>query len=1025
MKQITLFFSLLLFAFAGIAQVAINTDGAPAHESAILDVSSSLKGMLIPRLTTTQRTNISSPATGLLVFDSDLSVFYYYNGTEWAALEQSVISLNDITDAKTLGGSVFIGIGSGASQSSPSTNNTALGANSLTSTTTGKSNTSIGYKSMAFNTEGNYNNAVGLESLGSNTSGSNNNAYGFTSMYNNTTGTNNVGIGTQVLFNNSTGIENTVVGNLANYYNQTGSTNTIIGFEAGKGTTLHDKSGNVFLGYKSGFFEQGSNKLYIENSASGSPLIYGEFDNDLVRVNGILNINSAYEFPIVDGSSGQVLKTDGSGMLTWSGEVGATQINDLSDAISGSKSLFVGNECGINTVDLENENSGFGIAALKDNTTGYENTAIGWNALSQNVAGFRNTAIGPESLLDNIDGNYNTAIGPNSATYNISGNNNISIGYSAQYYNQAGSNNVGIGNSANINNHNGSNNTTIGFEAGKGTEYMNKSGNVMIGYQAGYSENGSNRLYIENSNSSSPLIYGEFDNDLLRINGTLDINNAYQLPTTDGTSGQTLVSDGSGTLAWTEAGATNINELSDGKTDVSSIFLGTNTGNLDDGSNYNVGFGQSAFQTNTSGSHSVAIGYSALYLNTTGQYNVAVGSSTLRNNTIGEGNTSIGHQALYSNTQGATNVGIGMGSLFSNNTGSSNVAIGHVSLFKNTSQSHNVAVGDSSLYFNGFGATLSTDAIKNTAVGARSLVNNTTGPSNSAFGYMALHQNTEGEDNCAMGVFALKSNIDGSQNVAIGNQALQSHTSGNINVGIGCGALLNSTSGSINVAVGGLAAQYTTVGIGNTAIGSTALNANVDGVNNTALGYNSFVNGSSYSNSTAIGVSAQPSSSNQVCIGNTAVTWIGGQVTWSTYSDGKAKKDVSEDVVGLDFITRLRPVTYYFDKDKMDELIGISDSISYPDKYNINMIKQSGFIAQEVEAAAVATGYNFSGIKKPEGQKDYYSLSYAEFVVPLVKAVQEQQITIQAQQETINELKKMEQELMELKEKIRLLEDMN
>jgi hypothetical protein len=60
---------------------------------------------------------------------------------------------------------------------------------------------------------------------------------------------------------------------------------------------------------------------------------------------------------------------------------------------------------------------------------------------------------------------------------------------------------------------------------------------------------------------------------------------------------------------------------------------------------------------------------------------------------------------------------------------------------------------------------------------------------------------------------------------------------------------------------------------------------------------------------------------------------------------------------------------------------------------------QSGFIAQEVEAAALAVGYDFHGVDKPKNENSHYGLRYAEFVVPLVKAVQEQQEVIDAQVE--------------------------
>jgi hypothetical protein len=60
-----------------------------------------------------------------------------------------------------------------------------------------------------------------------------------------------------------------------------------------------------------------------------------------------------------------------------------------------------------------------------------------------------------------------------------------------------------------------------------------------------------------------------------------------------------------------------------------------------------------------------------------------------------------------------------------------------------------------------------------------------------------------------------------------------------------------------------------------------------------------------------------------------------------------------------------------------------------------SLIRRSGFIAQEVEQAAQTSGYNFSGIIRPRTAQEHYSLSYESFVVPLVKAVQEQQLQIE------------------------------
>jgi len=83
------------------------------------------------------------------------------------------------------------------------------------------------------------------------------------------------------------------------------------------------------------------------------------------------------------------------------------------------------------------------------------------------------------------------------------------------------------------------------------------------------------------------------------------------------------------------------------------------------------------------------------------------------------------------------------------------------------------------------------------------------------------------------------------------------------------------------------------------------------------------------------------------------------------------------------------------------------------------LIRRSGFIAQEVERAAQASGYNFSGIIRPRTEQEHYSLSYESFVVPLVKAVQEQQQQIeQLKKEKKEEIERLEKRLIELENKL-------
>ncbi|MBI4647069.1 MAG: hypothetical protein HY738_10890 [Bacteroidia bacterium] len=75
------------FQFIYAQNIAItDDDGYTANSSAMLDVKSITKGILVPRVTTLQRTNILSPATGLLVFDTDAGSFFFYSGAGWVNL---------------------------------------------------------------------------------------------------------------------------------------------------------------------------------------------------------------------------------------------------------------------------------------------------------------------------------------------------------------------------------------------------------------------------------------------------------------------------------------------------------------------------------------------------------------------------------------------------------------------------------------------------------------------------------------------------------------------------------------------------------------------------------------------------------------------------------------------------------------------------------------------------------------------------------------------------------------------------
>jgi trimeric autotransporter adhesin len=318
------------------------------------------------------------------------------------------------------------------------------------------------------------------------------------------------------------------------------------------------------------------------------------------------------------------------------------------------------------------------------------------------------------------------------------------------------------------------------------------------------------------------------------------------------------------------------------------------------------------------------------------------------------------------------------------------------------SSGSNTATGDSTLYFNtlgynntatGFYALFSnTTGHGNTATGNSSLLNNTTGSKNTAAGCFALLSNTTGYSNVANGVYSLYHNTTGYANAAIGNSTLYENTTGIYNTGIGSGSLMLNDSGSFNTVLGGLSLQLNRSGNYNTAIGYMTLQKNFSGTNNTAIGTQADVGSDNLSNATALGYGAIADASNKVRIGNSAVTVIEGQVPFTTPSDGRFKFNVQEDVKGLAFITQLRPVTYQFDVKRFDaQQAGTpaNTDVQWAGYNEAANMRRSGFIAQEVEKAAIASGYNFSGIIKPKTAREHYGLSYESFVVPLVKAVQE------------------------------------
>ncbi len=380
-------------------------------------------------------------------------------------------------------------------------------------------------------------------------------------------------------------------------------------------------------------------------------------------------------------------------------------------------------------------------------------------------------------------------------------------------------------------------------------------------------------------------------------------------------------------------------------------------------------------------------------------------------NTASEHNTFVGYQVGKATNAGRDNTAMGALSLTKNTSGDFNTGVGDETLENNTTGARNTAVGNDALRQN-------QDGNNNTAIGQTSLNNNRTGDDNTAIGFNAGTTNQTGDNNVFIGVNANTSGTGFNNAIAIGNAA---STGNNNAIAIGDDAdatSLESIAIGNDADVRGASNAAITIGKGSTVDGgssnsvilgngstinngsssSIALGNNnnlAGGVNNAiALGNNVTIN-NGYNNAIGIGNGATPTKANQLKYGSITEIDQGTAAIVNT-SDGRFKYDIKANVPGLDFINRLRPVTYKFDLAKLDTF------------HNAQIVRENstkietGFIAQEIEEAMLASNYDFSGLVKPEDlTKDNYKVSYVTFVVPLVQAVQEQQEVIEIQNKKI------------------------
>ncbi len=428
MRIITVSILLLLQTVTNAQSVGIGN--ATPDASAMLDIKSSGKGLLIPRTSSSSRTAIINPAKGLTIYDTTTQSFWYYDSQQW--VERSRI---DVAKHNT-----FLGYQSGVMLNAGGDYNTGIGDHSLENNTVGSFNTGLGYSTLNL-TSGFGNTAIGAESLSYNTTGSSNTGVGSQALEFTTTGIENTAVGRNALNGNTTGFANTAMGYIALAQATNSKNNTAIGHQAMNGNTSGINNTAVgkdalYLGHT------GYNNVAIGESA----LFINSAGHDMVAVGDSVLIHFspagiALDYPTTAvGSKSLIANTNGYGNT-------AMGFQTLYKNISGNLNIAVG------------------MNALYGNTSGSDNIAIGYNTLASNLAQPQNIAIGNYAMEDNNGGFRNVAIGDHALSNNLTGDYNIAIGPEALFTLNSGIGNLAIGFSTSTG-PSSSNATAIGINAG-------------------------------------------------------------------------------------------------------------------------------------------------------------------------------------------------------------------------------------------------------------------------------------------------------------------------------------------------------------------------------------------------------------------------------------------------------------------------------------------------------------------------------------------------------------------------------
>jgi hypothetical protein len=492
----------------------------------------------------------------------------------------------------------------------------------------------------------------------------------------------------------------------------------------------------------------------------------------------------------------------------------------------GSRNTFVGSYAGQSLGNAE------GVIAIG-------NRAMWYNPNSATPRRY-NIAIGVEAMGQGYSADYNIGIGTQTMARASYAFENVLVGHFVAPVLQNGTADVALGNRTLNNLQIGNRNVAIGDRAG---EFITGGdGNVLIGNQAGGTATAlSNKLYIDNSNTESPLIKGDFASNSLEFNGDVSVNGPLYVKgkTFLGIDAAQDVVIGASLVRAKALPTTNeftgvVRRTPDGALEVSNATFVTATSSLTP---------QSALRTTSAGQvESVVLDSAAVLVGTSGsapqarrlelddltdvatkgnllQESMLLGPIPVNPQNPIVGTTTLGHGALSPVFGSTNNTAIGTNALQGGTSGSNNTAVGAQAGSLSVNGARNSFFGA----FSGHYVRGATDGL--TGIGYAALASNASGSggqNNTAVGSYAMVNFDFATENIAIGSSAIRQAFFADSNTIIGNNAGENLRSSNSNVALGWGTLPSLYHGNANVALGTRAGEALRSGNGNVFIGSNA-----------------------------------------------------------------------------------------------------------------------------------------------------------------------------------------------------------